>query len=589
MSAGGHAVRRLKSNPATPGNALVMSIDIRLQALVEELFGDRRGALVAIDPSNGEMLAFVSKPNFDPNLFVDGIDVENWQALNESPDKPLLNRALRGTYPPGSTYKPFMALAALTLGKRTPQQTIFDPGYYNFGNHRFRDDKEGGHGTVDMYKSIVQSCDTYYYMLANDLGVDAMHDFMAPLGFGRSPASTCRASCAARCRRPSGSATPTARRKRRSGTPARRSRSASARATTLHDAAAGAGDGHRRRRRPALHAAPGERGRELRDPRVAASSATALPRAATGSPSTSPSSTTRLRRDPGRHVGALVRQRAVQVGRQDRHRAGDRHQGQTRSTTPRGSTSAIATTRSTPPSRRSSAAHRARDGGRERRLRRRRGGADRAPRLRLRALRRSTRARPTSRRPSSASRPRRSACRGRSTPCRCRARPSTARRRRAPTPAPRPLAAAGARRRGVAPLTGRAPAAASRCGATAMSAVFEQPVALAAARPVFTGFDGPLLAVVLLLAIAGLVTMYSAGFDYGTRFVDHGRNMLLALGVLFLVAQISPQTLMKLAIPLYVVGVVAAGRDGAAGAGHHAEGRDALAQRRRRRSSRARS
>jgi penicillin-binding protein 2 len=185
MSAGGHAVRRLKSNPATPGNAIVLSIDIRLQALVEQLFGDRRGALVAIDPNNGEILAFVSKPNFDPNLFVEGIDVENWRALNESPDKPLLNRALRGTYPPGSTYKPFMALAALTLGKRTPQQTIFDPGFYNFGNHRFRDDKEGGHGTVDMYKSIVQSCDTYYYTLANDLGVDAMHDFMAPLGFGR--------------------------------------------------------------------------------------------------------------------------------------------------------------------------------------------------------------------------------------------------------------------------------------------------------------------------------------------------------------------------------------------------------------------
>ncbi len=184
-SAGGRAVRRLKSNPATPGNTLVLSIDIRLQALVEEMFGDRRGALVAIDPRNGEVLAFVSKPNFDPNLFVDGIDVENWKALNESEDKPLLNRALRGSYPPGSTYKPLMALAALTLGKRTPQQAINDPGYFQFGNHRFRDDKEGGHGYVDMYKSIVQSCDTYYYVLANDLGVDAIHDFMAPLGLGQ--------------------------------------------------------------------------------------------------------------------------------------------------------------------------------------------------------------------------------------------------------------------------------------------------------------------------------------------------------------------------------------------------------------------
>jgi len=183
-SAGGRAVRRLASSKATPGNTVVLSIDIRLQKLVEDLYGDRRGAMVALDPKTGEVLAFVSKPTFDPNLFVEGIDVENWQALNGSPDKPLLNRALRGTYPPGSTYKPFMALAALETGKRTPQQTIYDPGYYNFGNHRFRDDKEGGHGTVDMYKSIVQSCDTYYYMLANDMGVDLMHDEIEKFGFG---------------------------------------------------------------------------------------------------------------------------------------------------------------------------------------------------------------------------------------------------------------------------------------------------------------------------------------------------------------------------------------------------------------------
>jgi penicillin-binding protein 2 len=183
-SAGGRAVRRLASNPATPGNTVVMSIDIKLQKLVEDLYGDRRGALVALDPKTGEVLAFVSKPTFDPNLFVEGIDAENWQALNESPDKPLLNRALRGTYPPGSTYKPFMALAALETGKRTPQQTILDPGYFMFANHRFRDDKEGGHGTVDMYKSIVQSCDTYYYMLAADMGVDMIHDEVGKFGFG---------------------------------------------------------------------------------------------------------------------------------------------------------------------------------------------------------------------------------------------------------------------------------------------------------------------------------------------------------------------------------------------------------------------
>jgi penicillin-binding protein 2 len=183
-SAGGRAVRKLASTPATPGNTVKLSLDIKLQKLVEDLYGDRRGAMVAIDPKTGEILAFVSKPTFDPNLFVDGIDQENWQALNESIDKPLLNRALRGTYPPGSTYKPFMALAALETGKRRPEQAISDPGYFWFGNHKFRDDKEGGHGSVDMYKSIVQSCDTYYYMLANDMGVDLIHEQLSHFGFG---------------------------------------------------------------------------------------------------------------------------------------------------------------------------------------------------------------------------------------------------------------------------------------------------------------------------------------------------------------------------------------------------------------------
>jgi penicillin-binding protein 2 len=184
-SAGGRAVRRLSSLAAVPGHTVVLSVDIRLQKLVEDLYGQRRGALVAMDPNTGEVLAFVSKPTFDPNLFVEGIDQDNWQALNESPDKPLLNRALRGTYPPGSTYKPFMALAALSTGKRTPQQVFADPGYFMFGNHRFRDDKEGGHGMVDMYRSIVESCDTYYYLLARDMGVDLIYEQMNLLGFGR--------------------------------------------------------------------------------------------------------------------------------------------------------------------------------------------------------------------------------------------------------------------------------------------------------------------------------------------------------------------------------------------------------------------
>ncbi len=184
-SAGGRAVRRLKTHPATPGNTLVLSIDIKLQALVEQMFGDRRGALVAIDPRNGEVLAFVSKPSFDPNLFVDGIDQENWRALNESIDKPLLNRALRGTYPPGSTFKPFMAMAALTSGKRGPGTIIHDGGSFNFGGHEFRSHGDHGLGPVDMRRSIVQSSNVYYYSLANEMGVDLMHAQLLPFGFGR--------------------------------------------------------------------------------------------------------------------------------------------------------------------------------------------------------------------------------------------------------------------------------------------------------------------------------------------------------------------------------------------------------------------
>ena len=184
-SAGGRAVRKLATQPATPGNTVMLSLDIKLQKLVEDMFGDRRGALVALDPKTGDVLAFVSKPTFDPNLFVDGIDVESWQLLNESLDKPLLNRALRGTYPPGSTYKPFMALAALQTGKRAGNVIINDNANYTFGNHTFRSHGDQGLGPVDMYKSIVKSSNVYYYSLANELGVDVMHDFMKPLGFGQ--------------------------------------------------------------------------------------------------------------------------------------------------------------------------------------------------------------------------------------------------------------------------------------------------------------------------------------------------------------------------------------------------------------------
>ncbi len=182
-SAGGRAVRRLTSQPATPGDSVRLSIDINLQKLVEDLYGERRGALVAIDPRNGEILALVSKPGYDPNLFVEGIDHETWDELNTSIDKPLLNRALRGTYPPGSTYKPFMGLAALETGKRLPGTTIMDRGSWTYAGHTFR----SGHalGAVDLHRSIVKSSNVYYYMLASDMGVNAIHDFMKPLGFGQ--------------------------------------------------------------------------------------------------------------------------------------------------------------------------------------------------------------------------------------------------------------------------------------------------------------------------------------------------------------------------------------------------------------------
>src|SRR5690606_5866468 len=164
---------------------LYLSIDIRLQKLIEDVYGGRRGALVAIEPKTGDVLAMVSSPSFDPNLFVDGIDSQTWQSLNENPDLPLLNRPLRGAYPPGSTYKPFVALATLSAGLVRPRDTISDPGFFQLGNHRFRDSRPGGHGTVDLRKSIVVSSDTYYYKLAYEIGVDKLHDLMKPWGFGQ--------------------------------------------------------------------------------------------------------------------------------------------------------------------------------------------------------------------------------------------------------------------------------------------------------------------------------------------------------------------------------------------------------------------
>ena len=185
--AGGRAIRTLSRRAPVSGSDLTLTLDSRLQEVAEKAFAQYRGALVAIEPKSGEVLAFISKPGFDPNLFIDGIDPVNWDALNNSLDKPLNNRALRGQYPPGSTFKPFMALAGLELGKRTPSYTISDPGFFTLpGNaHRYRDWKVGGHGSVDLHKSLVISCDTYYYGLANDLGPDNIFNFIGQFGFGK--------------------------------------------------------------------------------------------------------------------------------------------------------------------------------------------------------------------------------------------------------------------------------------------------------------------------------------------------------------------------------------------------------------------
>lgn len=187
VDAGGREVRVLSRTPPISGSNLVLTIDAKLQEVAEQAFGNYRGALVAIDPSNGEVLAFVSKPGYDPNLFIDGIDEQSWNELNNSPDVPLNNRALRGQYSPGSTIKPFMALAGLHYNKRAPGYTISDPGYFSLpgSRHRYRDWKKDGHGSVDLFKSIVVSCDTYYYGLATELGIDNIYSFFSEFGFGK--------------------------------------------------------------------------------------------------------------------------------------------------------------------------------------------------------------------------------------------------------------------------------------------------------------------------------------------------------------------------------------------------------------------
>ncbi len=187
IDAGGRGIRTLTSTPPQAGNNLVLTLDMKLQEIAENAFGKYRGALVAIEPATGGILALVSKPGYDPNLFVEGIDAASWEALNNDPAKPLNNRAVTGAYPPGSTFKPFMALMALHLGKRSPEYTIADPGFFTLPGvaHRYRDWKLGGHGMVNLHKSIVISCDTYYYGLAAETDIDQLHGFLSQLGFGQ--------------------------------------------------------------------------------------------------------------------------------------------------------------------------------------------------------------------------------------------------------------------------------------------------------------------------------------------------------------------------------------------------------------------
>lgn len=185
--AGGRVIREAKRVPAIPGNNLYLTIDSKLQFAAEKILGTQVGAVIAIDPRNGEVLAFVSNPSFDPNLFVTGISNQQYQALQKDPGKPLYNRALRGLYSPGSTIKPYMAVEALASGTVTPRFTIHDPGWFKLpgASHIYHDWKKGGHGTVNMESAIIQSCDTYFFTIANLMGITKIDNILNNFGFGQ--------------------------------------------------------------------------------------------------------------------------------------------------------------------------------------------------------------------------------------------------------------------------------------------------------------------------------------------------------------------------------------------------------------------
>ena len=186
-NAQGRVMRVLRHTDAVPGKNIVLSLDIKLQEAAEEALGDRRGSIIAIDPKTGEVLAMVSKPSFDPNLFVTGISSRDYSGLRDSIDKPLFNRALRGLYAPGSTIKPEVAIAGLDSGVISASTRVFDPGYFQLPNveHKYRNWNHSGDGWVDLNAAIMRSNDTYFYDLASKLGIDRLHDYLSMFGVGQ--------------------------------------------------------------------------------------------------------------------------------------------------------------------------------------------------------------------------------------------------------------------------------------------------------------------------------------------------------------------------------------------------------------------
>lgn len=186
-NASGRVLRILERTPPTPGQNLYLNIDMELQRAAEQAFGEERGALVAIEPGTGAVLSLVSVPNYDPNLFVNGIPLKTYRALSDSRDQPLFNRALRGQYPPGSTTKPFVGLAGLELNEITTLDSVVCPGWYSLkgDDHRYRDWKKTGHGTIGLTRAIVESCDVFFYDLSLNLGIDNISSYMDHFGFGR--------------------------------------------------------------------------------------------------------------------------------------------------------------------------------------------------------------------------------------------------------------------------------------------------------------------------------------------------------------------------------------------------------------------